>query len=63
MADDYAFGGNRNKKKDKFKEKKKNPYKTGGKFRSSSVEETKNSSNKVTNLKKQKAQKAKKKKK
>jgi hypothetical protein len=30
----------RKKKKDKLKEKKKNPYKRGGKFRASGVSET-----------------------
>jgi len=27
----------RNKRKDKFKEKKKNPYKTGGKYRGTKI--------------------------
>lgn len=58
--DDYGFGGRRNKKKDKKREKKKNPYKTGGKFRSTSINETDNSSEKVTNLKKLKNVKKKK---
>ena len=54
MADDYAFGGSRNKKKDKFKERKKNPYKTGGKFRSSGVTDTKNLSSTVVKKKRKK---------
>lgn len=38
--DDYAFGSKRNKKKGKFREKKKHPYKSGGKFRSTPIDET-----------------------
>lgn len=57
MSDDYGFGGRRNKKKDKMREKKKNPYKTGGRFRGSTVDETDNTSRKVTNLKKAKGKK------
>jgi hypothetical protein len=34
---DYAFGSKRNKSKNKLKEKKKHPYKSGGKFRSTSI--------------------------
>jgi hypothetical protein len=30
----------RKKKKNKFKEKKKNPYKTGGRFRASKINES-----------------------
>jgi hypothetical protein len=56
---DYAFGSRRNKKKDKFKERKRNPYKSGGKFRASGVNETENKSEKVDNLKKKKAKKKK----
>jgi hypothetical protein len=56
---DYECGGSRNKKKDKMREKKKNPYKTGGRFRSSEIKDTDNSSKKVTNLKKRKAKKRK----
>jgi hypothetical protein len=56
---DYAFGSRRNKKKDKFKERKRNPYKSGGKFRASGVSETENKSEKVDNLKKKKAKKKK----
>ena len=52
---DYAIGGSRNKKKDKMREKKKNPYKAGGRFRVMDVEETDNSSKKVISLKKKKA--------
>jgi hypothetical protein len=59
MSEDYACGVRRNKKKDKLKEKKKNPYKTGGRFRSSEVKETDNSSRKVINLKKRKVRKRK----
>ena len=58
---DYAFGGRRNKKKDKMREKKKNPYKSGGRFRASGVNELDNSSEKVTNVKKEKARKKRKK--
>jgi hypothetical protein len=55
MSDDYACGGNRNKKKDKMREKKKNPYKAGGRFRTSTtIKETNNTSKKVTNIKKSK---------
>jgi hypothetical protein len=61
MSGDYAFGGSRNKKKDKARKKRENPYKTGGKFRSSMVNELDNSSEKVTNLKKSKNKKKKKK--
>lgn len=32
----------RKKKKNKFKEKKKNPYKTGGRFRASKIDEAGN---------------------
>jgi len=34
----------RNKRKDKKREKKKHPYKKGGRFRSSAVKETSNKS-------------------
>ena len=34
---DYAFGSKRNKSKDKLKEKKKHPYKSGGRFRATNV--------------------------
>ena len=34
-------GERRNKKKNKFKEKKKHPYKSGGRFRSSGIDEVK----------------------
>lgn len=47
---DYAFGSKRNKKKSKLKEKKKHPYKSGGKFRSTSIDEV--SSKKKTKAKK-----------
>ncbi len=30
---DYAYSEGRRKKKDKYKEKKKHPYKKGGKYR------------------------------
>jgi hypothetical protein len=30
---DYGFGERRNKRKDKFKERKKHPYRQGGQFR------------------------------
>lgn len=49
---DYACGEKRNKKKDKLHEKKKNPYKTGGKFRSSGVVEVKSKSSKIIKVKK-----------
>lgn len=61
MADDYAFGGSRNKKKDKAKKKRENPYKTGGRFRSSVVNELDTSSKKAKNVKKEKQKKSKKK--
>jgi hypothetical protein len=63
MADDYGFGGKRNKKRDKAKKKRENPYKSGGRFRSSSISDTDNASKKVTNLKKAKNKKKIKKKK
>ncbi len=56
---DYACGESRKKKKDKLKEKKRNPYKTGGRFRGSFINDTDNSSKKVINLKKRKAKKKK----
>ena len=56
---DYAVGGSRNKKKDKMREKKRNPYKAGGKFRAMDVEELDNTSKKVVNVKKQKAKRLK----
>lgn len=59
MSDDYACGANRNKKKDKAKKKRENPYKTGGRFRALNVVETDNSSRKVINLKKKKNKKKK----
>lgn len=34
---DYGFSDKRNKKKNKKHEKKKHPYQTGGKFRSTKV--------------------------
>ena len=37
MSDDYACSERRNKSKDKRKEKKKNPYKHGGKFRTENL--------------------------
>jgi hypothetical protein len=60
MSDDYACGSSRNKKKDKMREKKKNPYKTGGRFRSSAITDLDNASSKVENLKKAKSKKKKK---
>ncbi len=58
MSDDYVYRDSRNKKKDKRREKKKNPYKTGGRFRAfTNVKETDNTSKKVTNVKKVKAKK------
>jgi hypothetical protein len=62
MSDDYACGSSRNKKRDKAKKKRENPYKTGGRFRSSAIEETKNASKKAVNVKKEKAKQAKRKK-
>jgi len=38
---DYECGGSRNKRKDKQREQKKHPYKSGGRFRSSNVSEVK----------------------
>lgn len=49
-----VIDGARNKKKRKFEEKKRNPYKTGGRFRGTEVKETENKSENVTNLKKKK---------
>jgi len=37
MSDDYAYSGKRNKAKDKRKNKKKHPYKKGGRQRSMNV--------------------------
>jgi len=51
--------GARNKKKDKLHEKKKNPYKTGGRFRVMGVKETDNTSKKVISLKKKNQKKKK----
>jgi hypothetical protein len=34
---DYEFGGKRKKKKDKLREKKKHPYKSGGRERGVNV--------------------------
>jgi len=56
MSDDYVSGGARNKKKNKLKEKKKNPYKVGGRFRSANVELT-NSSGNAINVKKRNSKK------
>jgi hypothetical protein len=36
---DYSFPGKRRKGKDKKRDKRKHPYKKGGKFRSSKVKE------------------------
>lgn len=41
MSDDYACAGKRNKSKDKKREKKKNPYKSGGKYRSVELKKSK----------------------
>ena len=49
--------GSRNKKKKKFEEKKRNPYKTGGKFRVMNIDETNNLSKKIVNLKNKKKRK------
>jgi len=58
MSDDYACGSSRNKKSNKAKLKReKSPYKTGGRFRSSAINETDNSSKKVINVKKKKNKK------
>ena len=35
---DYGFGEKRNKKKGKFKERKKHPYRQGGQFRTMKFE-------------------------
>jgi hypothetical protein len=59
MANDYACGSSRNKKKDKARKKRENPYKTGGRFRSFNVSETSNVSKKVENLKKKNGKKKK----
>ena len=52
--------GSRNKKKGKLQEKKRNPYKVGGRFRGMEIKETQNVSEKVINLKKKKAKRKKK---
>lgn len=57
MSDDYACGSSRNKKRDKAKKKRENPYKTGGRFRTLNVKETENPSGNVINLKKKKNKK------
>ena len=59
MSDDYACGSSRNKKRDKAKKKRENPYKAGGRFRTFNVGDTDNSSKSVTNLKKAKNKKKK----
>lgn len=60
MSDDYACGSSRNKKRDKAKKKRENPYKSGGRFRTSAtISDTDNTSKKVTNLKKAKNKKKK----
>jgi len=46
--------GSRNKKKKKLEEKKKNPYKIGGRFRTMAINETSNPNKKVLDLKKSK---------
>lgn len=56
MSDDYVSGGGRNKKKNKMREKKKNPYKSGGRFRSANVE-LNNSTGNAVNVKKRDAKK------
>lgn len=38
---DYGFSEGRRKKKNKFKEKKKHPYKKGGKYRTIDLKEGK----------------------
>jgi len=40
MSSDYAVPEKRRKGKDKLRDKKKHPYKKGGKFRSSSIKES-----------------------
>ncbi len=37
MADDYGYSQRRNKSKDKRREKKKHPYRQGGKHRSEEI--------------------------
>lgn len=54
MSDEYGFGSSRNKKRNKAKKKKENPYKLGGRFRSSNIDETSNKSSSVVNMKKKK---------
>ena len=41
MANDYGYPERRRKGKHKKKDKRKHPYKKGGKFRSSKIEEGK----------------------
>ena len=41
MSDDYCCGNQRKKKKDKFKDKKKHPYKLGGVHRSDNLSKKK----------------------
>lgn len=60
MSDDYACGGRRNKKKDKAKKKRENPYKAGGRFRASNVNELDTSAKKAKNVKKEEQKKKKK---
>lgn len=38
----YECGSSRNKKKDKARKKRENPYKSGGRFRTFNVDETSN---------------------
>lgn len=51
---DYECGSSRNKKRDKAKKKRENPYKMGGRFRAMNVKETDNKSSEVLNKKKKK---------
>lgn len=41
----YECGSSRNKRKDKARKKKENPYKLGGRFRTFNVNETSNKTN------------------
>ena len=42
MSDDYGYSERRNKGKDKRRERKKHPYRAGGKFRTIELESKKN---------------------
>ena len=58
---DYGYSEKRNKRKGKVREKKKNPYKTGGAQRSMNVSSNSENSNPTNPVKKKKKSKGKKK--